>query len=112
MLALEAGNRTERGRMTTTHGGVLRDAMCADDSAVAGSYFGTRTGSVFASRNEGDSWSEVARGAGRRAAAPALGRRRMTHPLWFVDSDTPVSRRVGCRRVHKVELLRLTSIGT
>jgi photosystem II stability/assembly factor-like uncharacterized protein len=43
------------------YGGVLRDAMCADDSAVAGIYFGTRTGSVFASRNEGDSWSEVAR---------------------------------------------------
>jgi photosystem II stability/assembly factor-like uncharacterized protein len=43
------------------YGGVLRDAMCADDSAVAGIYFGTRTGSVFASRDEGDSWSEVAR---------------------------------------------------
>ena len=35
------------------YGGVLRDAMCADDSAVAGIYFGTRTGSVFASRDEG-----------------------------------------------------------
>jgi photosystem II stability/assembly factor-like uncharacterized protein len=42
-------------------GGVLRDAMCADDADVAGIYFGTRTGAVYASRDEGDSWAEVAR---------------------------------------------------
>jgi photosystem II stability/assembly factor-like uncharacterized protein len=39
---------------------VLRDAMCADDADPAGVYFGTRNGSVFASRDEGDSWSLVA----------------------------------------------------
>jgi hypothetical protein len=39
---------------------VLRDAMCADDAAPAGIYFGTRSGEVYASRDEGDSWSLVA----------------------------------------------------
>jgi photosystem II stability/assembly factor-like uncharacterized protein len=39
---------------------VLRDAMCTDDSAVAGVYFGTRSGEVFGSADEGDSWSLIA----------------------------------------------------
>lgn len=39
---------------------VLRDAMCADDAEPAGVYFGTRSGEVFASRDEGESWSSVA----------------------------------------------------
>lgn len=40
---------------------VMRDAMCADDHDVSGVYFGGRNGSVFASPDEGESWSEVAR---------------------------------------------------
>jgi hypothetical protein len=40
---------------------VLRDAMCADDAEPAGVYFGTRSGEVYASRDEGDSWAPVAR---------------------------------------------------
>ncbi|GGL05824.1 glycosyl hydrolase [Sphaerisporangium melleum] len=39
---------------------VLRDAMCADDADPAGVYFGTRSGEVYASRDEGDSWTLVA----------------------------------------------------
>ncbi|SDP05909.1 hypothetical protein SAMN04515671_2830 [Nakamurella panacisegetis] len=39
---------------------VLRDAMCTDDAAVAGVYFGTRDGEVFASADEGENWSLVA----------------------------------------------------
>jgi hypothetical protein len=39
---------------------VLRDAMCADDADTAGVYFGSRSGEVYASRDEGDSWSQVA----------------------------------------------------
>jgi photosystem II stability/assembly factor-like uncharacterized protein len=39
---------------------VLRDAMCADDAEPAGVYFGTRSGEVFASRDEGESWTSVA----------------------------------------------------
>jgi BNR/Asp-box repeat. len=39
---------------------VLRDAMCADDAHPAGIYFGTRSGEVYASRDEGESWTQVA----------------------------------------------------
>ena len=39
---------------------VLRDAMCADDADPAGVYFGTRSGEVYASRDEGESWTQVA----------------------------------------------------
>ncbi len=40
---------------------VLRQAMAGDAAEPAGVYFGTNTGSVFASVDEGESWSEVAR---------------------------------------------------
>jgi len=39
---------------------VLRDAMCADDADPAGVYFGSRSGEIFASADEGDSWRQVA----------------------------------------------------
>jgi photosystem II stability/assembly factor-like uncharacterized protein len=39
---------------------VLRDAMCSDDAEPVGVYFGSRAGEVYASRDEGDSWSLVA----------------------------------------------------
>jgi hypothetical protein len=45
---------------TPYYGAVLRDAMCTDDAAVAGVYFGTRTGEVYASADEGDTWQQVA----------------------------------------------------
>ncbi len=40
---------------------VLRQAMAVDRSTPAGVYFGTNSGSVFASRDEGDHWDEIAR---------------------------------------------------
>lgn len=40
---------------------VMRDAMCADDHDVAGLYVGGRNGSVFASADEGETWSEIHR---------------------------------------------------
>jgi photosystem II stability/assembly factor-like uncharacterized protein len=40
---------------------VMRDAMCADDHDVAGVYVGGRNGSVFASADEGETWSEIHR---------------------------------------------------
>ena len=40
---------------------VLRQAMATDHGAAAGVYFGTNTGSVFASTDEGETWSEIAR---------------------------------------------------
>ena len=38
---------------------VLRDAMAVDSLDPAGVYFGTRSGKVFASRDEGKSWDDV-----------------------------------------------------
>lgn len=40
---------------------VLRQAMAGDRQDPAGIYFGTNSGSVFASTDEGDSWDEIAR---------------------------------------------------
>lgn len=40
---------------------VLRQAMAGDTREPAGVYFGTNSGSVFASLDEGDTWDEIAR---------------------------------------------------
>lgn len=40
---------------------VLRQAMGGDQGAPAGVYFGTNSGSVFASLDEGETWEEIAR---------------------------------------------------
>lgn len=40
---------------------VLRQAMATDKAKQAGVYFGTNTGSIFASTDEGDTWVEIAR---------------------------------------------------
>jgi photosystem II stability/assembly factor-like uncharacterized protein len=40
---------------------VLRQALAGDRRDPAGIYFGTNSGSVFASRNEGDTWDEIVR---------------------------------------------------
>ena len=42
------------------HLGVLREGMAIDSYDIPGLYFGTSTGQVFASADEGDSWSEIA----------------------------------------------------
>jgi photosystem II stability/assembly factor-like uncharacterized protein len=39
---------------------VLRDALCADSCERAGIYFGTRSGKVYASADEGESWTSIA----------------------------------------------------
>jgi photosystem II stability/assembly factor-like uncharacterized protein len=39
---------------------VLREGMAADRCEPAGIYFGTNTGKIYASRDEGDSWSLLA----------------------------------------------------
>jgi hypothetical protein len=38
---------------------VMRDAMCTDGADPAGLYFGSRDGTVYASNDEGESWSEI-----------------------------------------------------
>ncbi|MCX7889354.1 MAG: exo-alpha-sialidase [Rhodobacteraceae bacterium] len=40
---------------------VLRQGMAVDGADPAGVYFGTNSGSVFASRDEGETWDEIAR---------------------------------------------------
>ena len=41
---------------------VLRDALAADSFNPAGVYFGTRSGKVYGSTDDGDSWQEIADG--------------------------------------------------
>ena len=40
---------------------VLRQAMATDTHEAPGIYFGTNSGSIFASTDDGDSWREIAR---------------------------------------------------
>ncbi|GGL52561.1 exo-alpha-sialidase [Wenxinia marina] len=40
---------------------VLRQAMAGDTATPAGIYFGTNSGSIFATADEGESWTEIAR---------------------------------------------------
>jgi photosystem II stability/assembly factor-like uncharacterized protein len=57
----ESWGRLDRGLpQENAHLGVLRAAMTIDDRDEPGLYFGTSTGQVFASTDEGDSWSEIA----------------------------------------------------
>jgi photosystem II stability/assembly factor-like uncharacterized protein len=42
------------------HLGVLRQGLAADTHDVPGYYFGTSTGQVFASADDGESWTEIA----------------------------------------------------
>jgi photosystem II stability/assembly factor-like uncharacterized protein len=42
------------------HLGVLREGLAIDAYDVPGLYFGTSTGQVFASADEGESWNEIA----------------------------------------------------
>jgi hypothetical protein len=39
---------------------VLREGLAIDDLEQPGLYFGTSTGQVFASADEGESWAEIA----------------------------------------------------
>jgi hypothetical protein len=40
---------------------VLREGMASDRLDPVGIYFGTKSGSIFVSPNEGDEWIEAAR---------------------------------------------------
>jgi photosystem II stability/assembly factor-like uncharacterized protein len=53
--------RLDRGLpQRDAHLGVLREGLAIDGLDVPGLYFGTSTGQVFASPDEGESWSEIA----------------------------------------------------
>jgi hypothetical protein len=53
--------RLDRGLPTQdAYVGVLREALAIDSYDVPGLYFGTSTGQLFASADEGESWTEIA----------------------------------------------------
>jgi photosystem II stability/assembly factor-like uncharacterized protein len=57
----ESWQRLDRGLPPNdAYVGVLREAMAIDAYDSPGLYFGTSTGQVFASTDEGESWSEIA----------------------------------------------------
>ena len=57
----ESWQRLDRGLpQRNAHLGVLREGLAIDALDVPGLYFGTSTGQVFASADEGESWSEIA----------------------------------------------------
>jgi photosystem II stability/assembly factor-like uncharacterized protein len=60
----DAGNhweRLDRGLPDRdAHLGVLREGLATDGLDAPGIYFGTSTGQVFASADEGESWTEIA----------------------------------------------------
>jgi photosystem II stability/assembly factor-like uncharacterized protein len=57
----ESWSRLDRGLPERdAHLGVLREGLAIDALDVPGLYFGTSTGQVFASADEGESWSEIA----------------------------------------------------
>lgn len=53
--ALSNGLPQENAHLT-----ILRDAFCHDGQSPAGLYFGTRTGQVFGSNDDGETWSLLA----------------------------------------------------
>jgi photosystem II stability/assembly factor-like uncharacterized protein len=53
--------RLDRGLpQQNAHVGVLREGMAIDTADVPGLYFGTSTGQIFGSDDEGESWNEIA----------------------------------------------------
>jgi photosystem II stability/assembly factor-like uncharacterized protein len=59
---------------------VLRQAMAGDARDPAGVYFGTNSGSVFASLDEGETWAEVARHMPTILAVEVLDRAEQVRP--------------------------------
>ncbi len=57
--------RLADGLPKDVHTCVLRDAMDNDGLHPAGIYFGTTTGEVYGTRDQGDSWSSLAKDVGR-----------------------------------------------
>jgi photosystem II stability/assembly factor-like uncharacterized protein len=52
--------RLDSGLPTSEYNSVLRDAAAVDSAEPAGVYFGTRGGTVYASADEGETFTEVA----------------------------------------------------
>jgi len=54
--------RLDRGLPAESYYTVLRDGMVADEEDPCGLYFGTTTGHLFASRDQGESWQRISDG--------------------------------------------------
>ena len=76
---------------------VLRDAMAADELAPTGIYFGTRSGALYASRDDGGSWTRVLEGLPAVVCVKAvvMGQPRAARALR--SSGPHVERRQGPR---------------
>ena len=86
--AARAGSGSTAGcPRSDAHLGVLRAAMAIDEHDVPGLYFGTSTGQVFASADEGESWSEIA----ELPAADLVGRGRGDRELPWPSSTCPMT---------------------
>ena len=63
-MTRDAGSSWQRSDpglpQTDAYLGVLRQAMSNDTHDVPGYYFGTSTGQIFASADDGGSWQEIA----------------------------------------------------
>ena len=60
MAATSMGVRSAGLPQRSAYFSVLRDALCTDTLDPAGVYFGTRSGEVYASADEGETWRRVA----------------------------------------------------
>jgi photosystem II stability/assembly factor-like uncharacterized protein len=52
--------RLDKGLPRDAHVGILRDAFCSDGMKPAGLYFGTTSGQLYASNDDGEAWSLAA----------------------------------------------------
>lgn len=60
------------GLPAPSRGGILRQGLATDGLDPLGLYFGTTTGGVYASADEGESWQEVARDLPRILSVTAV----------------------------------------
>ncbi|MDG6963847.1 MAG: hypothetical protein JRM95_00875 [Nitrososphaerota archaeon] len=55
-------HKLDSGIPKTSYFTVLRDAMVTDQGEPCGLYFGSTTGQLFASRDQGNKWEKIADG--------------------------------------------------
>ena len=88
---------------------VLRDAMTADTLDSPGIYFGTRSGQVYGSRDEGKTWKRLVAGLPSIVCvkvavvgAPATAQRKRSRPVRSASSRVSRSaQRITDRRTRK-----------
>ena len=91
--------------------GVLRQAMATDRSTPAGVYFGATNGAVYASADEGESWTRIAENLPAISSVETLGRSSVTARRRQAGAGAPAGGADGAvsRRPRVVELRRRAS---